>query len=354
MYCRKILINTFRYAQTRIKSNYFAANICLLNLRKNIFTSYLPQINKTRSYSNYNTKNVLQFNFFILSSNFLFKLFKSEEEKDDVEELKMTIKRSILLIQKQEFEKAEQMLHVALMQAQTLQHYDGITYVYDVMANLAYDTNNLDKAEKLFVSVLQRLMSKGVPEHDLAIIHISLKIADIYSKRGDLEKAEKGYRFCFDRLKNHLSENSENQDALQLLSISLELFGSMLFSQSHYTEALKYFTQAYNICKKINGEEHEETVMLLSNIGSIKFMLQEYDEAIEYLSKAAVLGKKFPDMDYLSSVHINLGNALIIKGLHEEAKKNCKEGKRLAKVKSDNESMIEAEKCLKKIQDLLS
>lgn len=79
------------------------------------------------------------------------------------------------------------MLHIALRQAQTLQHYDGITYVYDVMANLAYDTNNFKKAENLFVSVLQRLISKGVPEDDLAVIHISLKIADICSKTGDLE-----------------------------------------------------------------------------------------------------------------------------------------------------------------------
>lgn len=79
------------------------------------------------------------------------------------------------------------MLHIALRQAQILQHYDGITYVYDVMANLAYDTNNYEKAKDLFKSVLQRLITKGVPEDDLAVIHISLKISDIYNEIGDIE-----------------------------------------------------------------------------------------------------------------------------------------------------------------------
>ncbi|XP_029039846.1 tetratricopeptide repeat protein 19 homolog, mitochondrial isoform X1 [Osmia bicornis bicornis] len=354
MYCQRIITNTFRYAQARIKSNYTAANICLLNLRKGIFTTYLPQINKTKHYKNYNQKNSSQINCFIISSSILFNLFGSKEEKDEVEELKMTIKRSILLIQKKEFEKAEQMLHVALRQAQTLQHYDGITYVYDVMANLAYDTNHFKKAENLFVSVLQRLISKGVPEDDLAVIHISLKIADISSKTGDLEKAEKGFKFCLNNLKNHLAKDSENQDVLQLLGVNLEWYASMLFSHSHYVEALTYFNQAYQICIKINGEEHEETVILLCNLGSVNYMLQKYDQAIEYLSKALELGKKFPDMDDLSSVHINLGNALFAKGLHEEAKKNCNEGKKLAKAKKDNESVTEAEKCLERIQSVMS
>lgn len=79
------------------------------------------------------------------------------------------------------------MLHIALRQAQTLQHYDGITYVYDVMANLAYSLDNFKKAEQLFVSVLQRLIAKGTPKDDLAVIHISLKIANMCDKKGDKE-----------------------------------------------------------------------------------------------------------------------------------------------------------------------
>lgn len=37
------------------------------------------------------------------------------------------------------------------------------------MANLAFNTYNLEKAEKLFVSVLQMLLGDGVPQDDLKV-----------------------------------------------------------------------------------------------------------------------------------------------------------------------------------------
>ncbi|CAK9817033.1 Tetratricopeptide repeat protein 19 homolog, mitochondrial [Anthophora plagiata] len=370
-------MNIFKYFQGFAKSGYTVTNICLLNLKKNKFTTYLPQINKIKSrYSTCKLTNSSQ--VFIISSSFLFNLFKPEKEKDDIEELRMTIKRSILLIQKEEFLKAEQMLHIALRQAQTLQHYDGITYVYDVMANLAYNTDDFKKAEKLFLSVLKRLVAKGIPENNLAIIHISLKIADICDKKGDIEKAETGYKFCLEHLQSYLTKDSENKDVLQLLGLNLEKYASMLFSQSRYTAAHKYFIQAYDICIKINGEENEQTVILLNDLGSVNYMLQNYDKAVEYLTKAAeignintyiyvylslstiskcfnkFLGKKFPDMIDLGFIHVNLGNTLIEKGLYEEAKINCSKGERLAKNENNEKSMTEAKKCLEKIRGLIS
>lgn len=61
---------------------------------------YSQQINKMKKcYSIKQRKNLPQTKHFILSGSFLFNLFFPKEEKDDVEELTMTIKRSILLIQ---------------------------------------------------------------------------------------------------------------------------------------------------------------------------------------------------------------------------------------------------------------
>jgi len=79
------------------------------------------------------------------------------------------------------------MLHLALKLAQEQINAEGITYVYDVMANLAYDTGEYDKSEKLFVNVLQRLLAQGLPGNDNKLIHISLKIASIYEARNDLK-----------------------------------------------------------------------------------------------------------------------------------------------------------------------
>lgn len=92
---------------------------------------------------------------------------KEDEEKES--ELIMTLKRAVLCTQREQYEKAEQMLHLALRIAQQQQNQQGILYCYDLMANLAFDTLELDKAEKLFVTVLQMLLSQGMEDDNLKV-----------------------------------------------------------------------------------------------------------------------------------------------------------------------------------------
>jgi len=75
-----------------------------------------------------------------------------------------TIKRSILCIQREQYDKAEQMLHLALRMAQDIQSKDGITYVFDLMANLAMEREQFKKAEKIFTDVMKRLFADGHTE----------------------------------------------------------------------------------------------------------------------------------------------------------------------------------------------
>ena len=71
--------------------------------------------------------------------------------------------------------------------AQDLRHEKGITYVLDVMANLAFENEEYDKAQKLFIEVLRRLISNGLPQDDIIVVNISLKIADTYATLEDYE-----------------------------------------------------------------------------------------------------------------------------------------------------------------------
>lgn len=72
------------------------------------------------------------------------------------------------------------MFHLALRMAQLVQNELAQTYIYDLMGNLAYESNQLEKAEKLFVSVIQRLMQlEKATEDDIRLLHISTKIAHI-------------------------------------------------------------------------------------------------------------------------------------------------------------------------------
>lgn len=71
--------------------------------------------------------------------------------------------------------------------AQDQKHEKGITYVYDIMANLAFENEEFSKAQKLFVEVLRRLISNGLPQDDIIVINISLKIADTFAALEDYE-----------------------------------------------------------------------------------------------------------------------------------------------------------------------
>lgn len=92
---------------------------------------------------------------------------KEDEQKDS--ELIMTLKRAVLCTQREQFDKAEQILHLALRIAQQQQNQQGILYCFDLMANLAFETVELEKAEKLFVTVLQMLLSQGMQDDDLKV-----------------------------------------------------------------------------------------------------------------------------------------------------------------------------------------
>lgn len=56
-----------------------------------------------------------------------------------------------------------------------------------MLANGAFMKKDFANSEKLFVLVMQRLMSKGAHENDLRMLHISLKLSKIYEAQHDFE-----------------------------------------------------------------------------------------------------------------------------------------------------------------------
>ncbi|KAJ8939243.1 hypothetical protein NQ318_015201 [Aromia moschata] len=118
----------------------------------------------------------------------------ADEDAGKESELIMTLKRAVLCMQREEYDKAERMLHLALRIAQQQQNEQGIIYCYDLMANLAFDQYQLDKAEKLFVSVLQMLLSKGVLQDDLKV------------KKYENPECVDQANYCFDQIKLNLGK----------------------------------------------------------------------------------------------------------------------------------------------------
>lgn len=138
---------------------------------KIIYINNVFNVPKINFLYNYNQKSVYLRKIppILLCSSILTWLGFSKEDETKESELIMTLKRSVLSIQRKEYVKAEQLLHLALRLAQEQSNPEGVLYVYDLMANLAMERNQLEKAEKLFVNVLQKLLSSGLQQEDMKV-----------------------------------------------------------------------------------------------------------------------------------------------------------------------------------------
>ncbi|KAM7354543.1 tetratricopeptide repeat domain 19 isoform 2-T3 [Cochliomyia hominivorax] len=208
---------------------------------------------------------VLNKAYFITYSISLFGLFNKDEEPED--KLITTIKRSILCINREEYDRAEQMLHLALKMAQDLKNKDGITYVYDIMANLAMEREQFKKAEKLFVDVMRRLISDGLPLDNPKILHISSKLAHIADLQGDLEKAKSGFIWTLGKLEECLK--SDDVELKELWALTTNWFGQLLMKEKNFKHAEKCFKDAYECFKQIHGSDNSEAVTLLNDLGVV-------------------------------------------------------------------------------------
>jgi len=280
---------------------------------------------------------------------------KSEEENEKKEsDLINMMKLGILAIRKGELKKAEQLLHVALKTAQEAQNSQAVTYIYDLMANVAFQSNQYAKAENLFKHVMQRLISGGMAEDDNALVEISLKLASVYASMEDYEKAVSGFHFCIgtqeEKIKKY-GEKNLDEDTILLWAMSMDWFARFLININKLTEAKKHFIRAHEICERINGPQHEQTGILLNDIGSVYFLEGNHDEAIKFFEKAIDVARESGSIE-IGSFYVNLASVYLQKGNLEEAERCCREALVLSKNTNNSDSQQEAETCMNEILNI--
>ncbi|KAL0273659.1 UNVERIFIED_CONTAM: hypothetical protein PYX00_006284 [Menopon gallinae] len=291
----------------------------------------------------------------MLYSGLLTLLGLQREEADS--ELITAIKTGILFIKRGDFEKAERTLHVALQLAYQEQNEDGITYVYDILANLALDTGQDEKAEKLFTNVMRRLLNRGYKRNDNKILHIGLKLSKIYENTRDYENAEVGFMYCIDHLKEKVSAiedvDEENKDTLSLWITTLDNYARFLVNQNRPTEALEYFKTAYEMSNKVNGEESEESALLLNDLGITSNMLGDPESALSYAKAAVNIVRDHPEMENLPFIYMNLGYLYLSREMHNKAMEACQMALRYARRDENEDDIKAAKECLQNIKDAL-
>ncbi|XP_043065377.1 tetratricopeptide repeat protein 19 homolog, mitochondrial isoform X2 [Drosophila ficusphila] len=287
--------------------------------------------------------------FWAFSAAFTFNLFGGGEEKEETPEDKLvkTIKRSILCIQREQYDKAEQMLHLALRMAQDIQSKDGITYVFDIMANLAMEREQFKKAEKIFTDVMKRLFADGHTEESPKILHISSKIAHMSQLQGDLEKSFQGFTWTLQQLAKLLEKMPDDKDIL-------ELFGQLLMKQGKYLEAKNLFKEAFDTLIDVYGAVNDASITILNNISVAYVNLEKYTEARETLLEAMELAKELKDATQEGILQANLGLVYLREGLMMQAENACRLAWKLGKQHKNPDAIEQAEYCLNEIKTTLN
>ena len=279
-----------------------------------------------------------------------------EKEQTEVSPLITTIKRGILCMQLKEYDKAEIIFHLALSLAQQQDFEEAEMYIYDMLANNSYEKQDYEKAEKLFIQVLSRYLSMGHNIGEEAVVEISLKLAMIYSKKSKLDKANEGFRFCLDsqktRIKNLVNQKIENFNEKQINSLALwamclDWYAKHLVSIGKFKLAIEYYNQSLDVCIKINGFDHPQTLVLQNDIATVLMFMNEVDKAIDCMKKVIKEAIKI-DSEDLGTFYYNLGKIYLMQSNFSQAQFACRESLNFAKQLNDKVLIDMAMDCLNK------
>ncbi|XGW07946.1 hypothetical protein V3C99_010792 [Haemonchus contortus] len=228
----------------------------------------------------------------------------------DKDPLKEKVKQSWLHRKYGRYTEAVQILEIALEEAVERKEQLPITRIYDELANTYYEMGNHDEAIKHFQIVVNRLISlHGKRDSDPEFIGISLKLADIFAQKGQLDDAETGFSHCVRKQMQVVDEHMKSYsvahgalvedahkvdtmgevytDPLALFGMSLERYAHFLVTyrdETRLREAEEYMDEVMKICYQIYGATSYHTINLLNNFGAALILRNRFELAVKYLS----------------------------------------------------------------------
>ncbi|XP_043991001.1 tetratricopeptide repeat protein 19, mitochondrial isoform X2 [Gambusia affinis] len=249
-----------------------------------------------------------------------FSLFSStnEDQRDEAQrkedDIILLLKKAKLSLHRGNLQAASSFFHQAAALAQQTHNDQAVIYTYSQMANLAYIQGQLDTAEKLFKAAMSYMLAGGTPEDDNAVIEMSLKLATIYAEQNKAELAEHGFRFCVESLEAKLekhkkqpddekTEGTEQQEALRkdtrlLLGLCLDSRARYRVSRMDLDLAGHDYRKALDICHQEQGQDHPQTLVLMSDLATILDLQGRHDDALVLIQQAVDLSISVENPDH--------------------------------------------------------
>ncbi|CAK5068965.1 unnamed protein product [Meloidogyne enterolobii] len=269
-----LIINRFGLPFNIYLNNYRFQLIITRKFLNNFVVKIAPQIENNLFFSSKYLENKKYFDqkqnykkFKIWRGMWAFTFFGifgwEDWKKLDDDPLKDKVKWAMLHRKYKRYDNAVEELNKALKEAQELGNQKYITRIYDELANTFYESTDFEKAENLFRLVIHRLITiHQKTESSPEFIGISLKLAEIFAKKGDAVSADIGYKHC---LKKQIEESDKALGKFYIAhgahielknpmdEIGLDFTEPVDFYPERLDEAKEYINEALKISYKIYG-----------------------------------------------------------------------------------------------------
>lgn len=205
------------------------------------------------------------------------------------------------------------------------------------------------KSERLFKEVMSRILANGsVEQDDNKIIEMSLKLSQVYAMWGDHEKASAGFRFCVDTQERKVAAAGANadEDTVALWGMSSDHLAQYLLALGKHRAALEQFRAAHETCRKLVGDSHPQTLVLLNSIGTVASVMDDNVAAVKHFERAATVARREGD-ENAATYKVNLGVARIKLGATDAAGSDCREALAMAEAAGTAEVAAEAAECVR-------
>ncbi|VDK61611.1 unnamed protein product [Onchocerca ochengi] len=229
--------------------------------------------------------------------------------KLDKDPLKHKIKKAWLYRKERNYDQAVIVLEEAMEMAIGQNNELIVSRVIDELANTYYEMGKLDEAEQAFRGLLQRLITlHKKQDHDPEFIDVSLKLSDIFARKGKIDDAEIGYKHCAAKqmkvVEKHMAKYSINYggsydipqvinqygavftDPLALYGLCLEQYAHFIVryrEEKRLDDTAQLMDEALKISHQIYGINCFHTINMLNNYGALLIARNRFDLAKKYL-----------------------------------------------------------------------
>ncbi|KAL5972212.1 Protein odd-skipped-related 2 [Taenia solium] len=253
--------------------------------------------------------------------------FSRRHEPTLEEETTALMRNASLLIRENRYDDADVTLHRILQrlaeasrtnQLSPTEHAGRRARIFSELSNLRLLQRNYPDAEKLLVETIRSSLTAGMDPNDACIVELSLKLALLYSKLGDSDKAFAGLQFCFDTQMTTASQDLNSDSDLTekqinnvaLLGLVSNAYAHFLIQRGDFKEARVKLLVALQSACRIYPPNHENRLNLRADLANVESRIGNVNDALESL-RTAIEEAKQQQASTLSLVRLFCTGAVI-------------------------------------------